>query len=83
MDRVELSAGSLSEFLGDVKNIDVKATIAGRERRRSADIRAQIHADQVQSWFVVPIGVFVVLILTLRDPAACINLGHLLPRRWF
>ena len=44
------------------------------ENAESADIRALIHADQVQSWYVVPIGVFLVLILTLRDPLACLNL---------
>ncbi len=73
MDRVATLRRRLGEFLGDVKNIDVKATIAGANAE-SADIRAQIHADQVQSWFVVPIGVFVVLILTLRDPVVSLNL---------
>ena len=28
----------------------------------------------MQSWFIVPIGVFLVLILTLRDPLTCLNL---------
>jgi RND superfamily putative drug exporter len=32
------------------------------------------HDDQVQSWFVIPIGVFLVLLVALRDPMACINL---------
>ena len=32
------------------------------------------HNDQVQSWFIVPIGVFIVLIVALRDPLACLNL---------
>ena len=40
----------------------------------SADIRALTHDDQVQSWFIVPIGVFLVLIVALRDPLACLNL---------
>src|SRR5262249_33657045 len=40
----------------------------------SADIRAMTRSDQVQSWFIVPVGVFLVLLLTLRDPLACLNL---------
>ena len=35
---------------------------------------ALTHDDQVQSWFIVPIGVFLVLIVALRDPLACLNL---------
>jgi putative drug exporter of the RND superfamily len=73
MDRVETLRRRLSEFLSEVAGLDVTARIAGANAE-SADIRAQIRADQVQSWYVVPIGVFVVLILTLRDPLACINL---------
>src|SRR6185437_4228974 len=37
-------------------------------------VRALTHNDQVQSWFIVPIGVFLVLIVALRDPLACLNL---------
>jgi RND superfamily putative drug exporter len=40
----------------------------------SADIRELTRKDQIQSWIVIPIGVFVVLILALRDPLACVNL---------
>ena len=40
----------------------------------SADIRSLTRSDQVQSWFVIPIGVFIVLIFALRDPLACVNL---------
>ena len=58
-----------------------------RRRRRAArpgrDHRGQrrvgrhprlTRADQVQSWFIVPIGVFLVLLVALRDPWACLNL---------
>ncbi len=40
----------------------------------ASDIRALTRSDQFQSWFVVPIGVFLVLLLALRDPLACVNL---------
>ena len=49
------------------------AKVAGANAE-SADVRALTHNDQVQSWFIVPIGVFLVLIVALRDPLACLNL---------
>jgi putative drug exporter of the RND superfamily len=73
MDQVETLRRRISEYLGEVKDLDVTARISGANAE-SADIRSQIRADQVQSWYVVPIGVFVVLVLTLRDPLACLNL---------
>ena len=39
-----------------------------------SDIRTMTRNDQVKSWFVVPLGVFIVLIIALRDPLACVNL---------
>ena len=44
------------------------------ERRVSRYSPSLTHDDQVQSWFIVPIGVFLVLIMALRDPLACLNL---------
>ncbi len=73
MDQVETIRRRTNEFLGDVEGLRVTARLTG-ENSESADIRGLIHADQVQSWYVVPIGVFFVLILTLRDPLACLNL---------
>ena len=73
MDQVETIRRRTNEFLGDIKGPHVTARLTG-ENAESADIRALIHADQVQSWFIVPAGVFLVLILTLRNPLACLNL---------
>ena len=73
MDQVETLRRRANEFLGDFENFHVTARISG-ENAESTDIRALIRSDQVQSWFVVPIGVFVVLLATLRDPLACLNL---------
>ena len=73
MDQVETLRRRTNEFLGDFEGLHVTARISG-ENAESADIRALIRSDQVQSWFVVPVGVFLVLILTLRDPLACLNL---------
>ena len=55
------------------QGIHVTARIAG-ENAESADIRALIRSDQAQSWYVVPVGVFLVLLLALRDPLVCLNL---------
>ena len=73
MDQVEDLRRRTNEFLADFEGLHVTARISG-ENAESADIRALIRSDQIQSWYVVPIGVFLVLILTLRDPLACINL---------
>ncbi len=73
MDQVETLRRRTSEFLGDFESFHVTARISG-ENAESTDIRALIRSDQVQSWYVVPVGVFLVLILTLRDPLACLNL---------
>ncbi len=73
MDQVETLRRRTDEFLGDFEGLQVTATIAG-ENSESADIRALIRSDQIQSWYVVPLGVFMVLLLTLRDPMASLNL---------
>ena len=73
MDQVENIRRRTNEFLDDVKGPRVTARLTG-ENAESADIRALIRSDQVQSWYIVPAGVFLVLILTLRDPLACLNL---------
>ncbi len=51
----------------------VDAVVLG-PNAESADIRTITRSDQVQSWFVVPIGVLAILILALRDFLACVNL---------
>jgi putative drug exporter of the RND superfamily len=73
MDQVETLRRRMNEFLGDFEGFPVTARISG-ENAESADIRALIRSDQVQSWYIVPAGVFLVLIVTLRDPLACLNL---------
>jgi RND superfamily putative drug exporter len=73
MDQVETLRRRTNEFLDDFEGLRVTARISG-ENAESADIRALIRSDQIQSWYIVPIGVFLVLFLTLRDPLACLNL---------
>ena len=73
MDQVETLRRRLDEYLGDLDHVKVKAAITGPNAHAS-DIRALTRSDQFQSWFIVPIGVFLVLLLALRDPLACANL---------
>ena len=40
----------------------------------SADIRALTRSDQHKTWLIVPAGVFLILLIALRDPWACLNL---------
>ncbi|WP_435007649.1 MMPL family transporter [Tundrisphaera lichenicola] len=74
MDGVLALRRKIDDRLDEQDNaIQARALVAG-PNAESADIRALTRSDQVQSWFVVPIGVFIVLILALRDPVACMNL---------
>jgi RND superfamily putative drug exporter len=73
MDQVLSLRRRLNEYLGDLDGTPVRATVTG-PNAEACDIRTLTRNDQLQSWFVVPIGVFLVLLLALRDPLACVNL---------
>ncbi len=73
MNYVQTLRRRLADYLGEYEGIHVAARVAGANAE-SADIRDLTRADQVQSWFIVPIGVFLVLMVALRDPLACVNL---------
>ena len=74
MDEVLALREKLNDHLAEeAEPMKVRAIVAG-PNAESADIRAITRTDQVQSWFVIPIGVFIVLLVALRDPMACINL---------
>ena len=73
MDQVVTLRHRLDEYLGDRDGAPVRASITG-PNSHATDIRALTRSDQFQSWFIVPIGVFLVLLLALRDPLACANL---------
>jgi len=63
----------LKEFLDEADGINARASIAGTNAA-SADIWALTQADQDQTWIVVPLGVFLILVVALRDFWACLNL---------
>ncbi len=74
MDEVLKLRQKLKHLLDEESDApSVRAIVAG-PNAESADIRALTRSDQVQSWYVIPIGVFIVLIVALRDPMACVNL---------
>ncbi|MFO0910699.1 MAG: MMPL family transporter [Isosphaeraceae bacterium] len=73
MDQVVSLRRRLSEFLQGAEGPKVTVAIAGTNAE-SADVRALTESDQIQSWFIIPIGVFLVLLVALRDPLACLNL---------
>lgn len=75
MDQVIRLRGKIRSRLDDEEegSAGVVAVVAG-PNAESADVRTLTRSDQVQSWFVIPIGVFIVLIVALRDPMACLNL---------
>ena len=74
MDEVVTLRDKLRDRLDEeVEPLRTRVLVAG-PNAESADIRALTRSDQVQSWFVIPIGVFVVLLVALRDPMACLNL---------
>lgn len=73
MDGVVALRSRLADLLDRRDGPPVTALVAG-PNAESADIRALTRSDQVQSWFLIPAGVFVVLLVALRDPKACVNL---------
>ncbi len=73
LDEVATIRRRLRDYLGEEEDLKVEALITG-VNAGAEDTRTLTHADQVQTWFVVPIGVFIVLLFALRDPLACFNL---------
>jgi putative drug exporter of the RND superfamily len=74
MDEVIALRQKLRDRLNEEAEPQKVGTIVAGPNAESADIRTLTHHDQVQSWFVIPIGVFIVLMIALRDPMACVNL---------
>lgn len=73
LDEVATIRRRLRDYLGEEEDMKVEALITG-VNAGAEDTKDLTHADQVQTWFVVPIGVFIVLLFALRDPLACMNL---------
>jgi RND superfamily putative drug exporter len=73
MDQVQELRQQLRTWLADIKDFATPhpgAVFTG-SNAESADIRTITWRDQQQSWIVVPVVVFFVLWLSLRDAVAC------------
>jgi RND superfamily putative drug exporter len=63
----------LREFLNERGGERMNVAITGANAE-SADVWMLTQSDQIQTWIIVPLGVFLVLLFTLRDGWACLNL---------
>jgi RND superfamily putative drug exporter len=66
----------LRDYLGELDEEDgprAHALITGANAA-SYDVRELTQRDQLQTWIVVPLGVFIILVVALRDVWACVNL---------
>ena len=73
MDQVVDLRRRLGEYLAESRGVKVKAGFTGANAD-GADIRALTRSDQHKTWLIVPAGVFLILLIALRDPWACLNL---------
>ncbi|WP_169976985.1 MMPL family transporter [Tautonia rosea] len=76
LDQVETIRRRLQDYLSEYDEEDPihpSAMVAG-PNAEGADIRALTRRDQYQTWIMVPLGVFFVLVAMLRAPLACVNL---------
>jgi RND superfamily putative drug exporter len=77
LDQVDQLRRQLREWLAEVPDHPPEGrpamAITG-PNAVSADTRSLTQSDQVLSWIIVPTGVFLILLITLRDPLACLNL---------
>lgn len=72
--QVNLLRRRVREFLTDQDEVPISAVAITGGNAQSADVWAMTQRDQRQTWVVVPLGVFLILLLTLRDVWACANL---------
>jgi putative drug exporter of the RND superfamily len=73
MEEVGTLRRRLKEFLDETEGLPARAVVTG-SNAESADIWSITQADQRQTWIVVPLGVFLILLVALRDFWACVNL---------
>jgi RND superfamily putative drug exporter len=74
MSQVSALRHRVGDFLHEQDDVPISGFGIAGANAESADIWAVTQHDQVQIWVVVPLGVFLVLLLALRDPWSCLNL---------
>jgi len=73
MEQVGVLRRRLHDYLDEAEWLPTKALFTGANAE-AADIWAVTRADQYQTWIVVPLGVFLILLVALHDFWACLNL---------
>lgn len=74
MRQVRALRERVRDFLDEQDEVRIEGLAVTGANAESADIWSLTRRDQYQTWVVVPLGVFLILLLTLRDPLACANL---------
>lgn len=84
LDQASKIRERLKTYLAEREGPKVVEAAIGGPNAGAADVRALTEADQSYAWVVVPLGVFLVLWVLLRDLLACINLvGTMILTYWF
>ncbi|HEX8203567.1 MAG TPA: MMPL family transporter, partial [Isosphaeraceae bacterium] len=75
MEEVAVLRDRLRDYLGEVRDSPLRpaAGITGANAE-SADVQDLTRRDQYQTWLLIPLGVFLILVVSLRDVGACLNL---------
>jgi RND superfamily putative drug exporter len=73
LDQVQTLRRRTREYLGEEHNVPAISAMTGANAE-AADVRALTRSDQVRTWIIVPLGVFIILVIALRDFWACLNL---------
>jgi RND superfamily putative drug exporter len=74
MDQVRAIRERVGDFLAEQDDFPIEGFAVTGANAESADVWAVTQRDQIQTWIVVPLGVFLILLLALRDVWACLNL---------
>jgi RND superfamily putative drug exporter len=74
MTHVGVLRTTVRDFLNHQDDLPITGFGIAGANAESADIWAVTQRDLYQTWFVVPIGVFLILLIALRHPLTCANL---------
>jgi RND superfamily putative drug exporter len=74
MAQVGVLRRAVRDFLANQDEVPISGLGVAGANAESADIWAITQRDQIQTWLVVPLGVFLILLVALRNPAICANL---------
>jgi RND superfamily putative drug exporter len=76
MEEVDELRRRLRDYLGEMQDRDgLRPAVAiGGGNAESADTQNLTRRDQYQTWVLIPLGVFLILVVSLRDVWACLNL---------